>query len=119
MSTGLENKFKFDFNKPDFQNQFGGKTGTLSEKRNKDKKGNSDNVDDIISASAEGLDSVTNLMSLFMGKTPNNQQNYTPPPPPPPKKVSPFVWIGGAAVVLLFIALLISSKNGQAPIPKT
>lgn len=115
MSTGLENKFKFDFNKPDFQSQFGGQKGTLSEKRKQDKKGNMDNVDDIISASAEGLDSVTNLMSLFMGKNQPNQQSYTPPPPQPQQsKVSPFIWIGGGLVLLLLIALLISSKNGQA-----
>jgi len=116
MSTGLENKFKFDFDKPDFQKQFGGQTGTISEKRKKEtqaKGGGSDNTADIIDASADGLDSITNFVSLFTGKTPTTETNYNPPPPPP-KKVSPLVWVGGGLVVLLLIALLISSKNGQA-----
>ncbi len=119
MSTGLENKIKFNFNQPSFQNQFGGKTGTVSEKRNEDKKGNSDNIANIIGASAEGLDSVTNFVSLFTGKAPDSQANYTPPPPPPKKKVSPFVWIGAGAMVLLLIILLITSKNGQTAKPQT
>lgn len=113
MSTGLENKIKFNFNKPSFQSQFG--DGTLSEKRKKEKKGNADNVDDIISASADGLDSVTNFISLFMGKNQNEQPNRTAAtaPPPPQKRISPFVWVGGGLAVLLLIALLISSKNGK------
>lgn len=116
MSTGLENKIKFDFNSPHFQKQFGGKTGTVSEKRTENstsKGGNDNDVADIIDASADGLDSITNFVGLFTGKTPTAETNYTPPPPPK-KKVSPLVWIGGGLVVLLFIALLISSKNGQA-----
>lgn len=120
MSTGLENKIKFNFNQPNFQHQFGGKTGTVSEKRKEDKKGNSDNIANIIGASAEGLDSVTNFVSLFTGKTPSNQTNQTAPPPPPPKKkVSPFVWIGSGVLVLLLIILLITSKNGQTAKPQT
>ncbi|WP_052600217.1 hypothetical protein [Aureispira sp. CCB-QB1] len=111
MSTGLENKIKFDFNSPNFQNKFGGKTGTVSEQR-KEQEDKSNDVANIIGASAEGLDSVTNFVSLFTGKTPSPQANYTPAPPPQ-KKISPLVWIGGGAMVLLLIILLISSKNGQ------
>jgi hypothetical protein len=115
MSTGLENKFKFDFDKPDFQGQFGGQNGTLSEKRNEANQSSNKGGDtaEIIEASADGLDSITNFVSLFTGKPPTTETNYTPPPPQQ-KKVSPYVWIGGGAVVVLLIILLISSKNGQA-----
>jgi hypothetical protein len=110
----------FGFDKPDFQNQFGGKTGTVSEKRNEEatSKGGGDAAD-IIGASADGLDSITNFVGLFTGKTPTAETNYTTAPPPEKKKVSPFVWLGGGAAVLLLIVLLISSKNGQATIPQT
>lgn len=114
MSTGL-NKIKFEFDKPDFQGQFGGKTGTLSEKRTEAAQSSTKGNDtaEIIEASAGGLDSITNFVSLFTGKTPTTETNYTPPPPPE-KKVNPYVWIGGGVAVVLFIILLISSKNGQS-----
>lgn len=115
MSTGLNKNIKFEFDKPDFQKQFGGQTGTLSEKRNEANQNNNkgNNTADIIEASADGLDSVTNLISLFTGKTPTVEPNYTPPPPQQ-KKVSPYVWIGGGAAVVVLIILLIFSKNGQS-----
>jgi hypothetical protein len=123
MSTGLENKIKFDFNKPDFQQQFGGKTGTISEKRTEeaDSKsgGGGGDAAEIIGASADGLDSIANFVGLFTGKPTATESNYTTAAPPEKKKVSPLVWIGGGLVVLLLIALLISSKNGQATIPQT
>lgn len=118
MSTGLENKIRFNFNQPNFQSQFGGKTGTVSEQR-KEKENKSNDIANIIEASAGGLDSITNFAGLFTGKTPNSQANYTPPPPPPQKKISPFVWIGGGAIVILLIILLITSKNGQTASPQT
>jgi hypothetical protein len=108
MSTGLEDKLTFDFDKPDFQKQYGGQTGTIREKKN-----GGGNTAEIIGASADGLDSVTNLISLFTGKQ-SQETNYTPPPPPEKKKVSPLLLVGGAAVVVLLIIFLISSKNGQA-----
>lgn len=116
MSTGLNKNIKFEFDKPDFQKQFGGQTGTLSEKRNETNQNNNKGNDtaDIIEASADGLDSVTNLISLFTGKTPTTTQANYSPPPQQEKKVSPYVWIGGGAAVVLLIILLISSKNGQS-----
>jgi hypothetical protein len=109
----------FGFDKPDFQQQFGGKTGTISEKRTEGKapSKSGSSAAEIIDASAGGLDSIANFVGLFTGKPTTTETNYTPPPPEK-KKVSPFVWIGGGVVVLLLIALLISSKNGQATIPQ-
>lgn len=102
----------FDFDKPDFQKQFG--SGTLSENRDKNNKKDTD-VSGIIDASANGLDSVTSFVSLFTGKTPTTQSTYTAPPPPQ-NKINPLV-IGGIGLgVVLLIAFLIFSKNGK---PKT
>lgn len=111
--------------------------GTLSEKRTGTKSsgsmgGNLDqtapsgggggmgdsDIAGIIDASAGGLDSITNMVGMFTGKPAATETNYTAPPPEK-KKVSPFVWIGGGVLVLLLIALLISSKNGQSTSPQT
>lgn len=112
----------FGFDKPNFQTQFGGKTGTVSEKRAEQasaKDGGGVDAAGIIDASAGGLDSITNMVSMFTGKpsAPTTETNETATPTEK-KKVNPFVWIGGGLVVLLFIALLISSKNGPATIPE-
>jgi hypothetical protein len=108
--------------------------GTISEKRtsngsmgmgenpnqtatNTSGMGDSD-IAEIIDASAGGLDSITNMVGMFTGKPAATETNYTAPPSEK-KKVSPFVWIGGGVLVFLLIALLISSKNGQATSPQT
>lgn len=102
----------FNFDKPDFQEQYG--TGTVSEIRDKNKKNNGDNVANIINASANGVDSVGGIISMLMGQPAPNQQNTTTAPPPTPKpKVSPLL-IGGISIgVLLLIVFLISSNNGK------
>lgn len=105
----------FDFDTPNFSQQFG--NGTLSEQRG-DQNNNQQKADaaGIINASANGLDSVGNFISMFTGKN-INQQNYTPPPPPPKKKISPLV-VGGIMGVLVLIILLIAFNNGKSK-PKT
>lgn len=112
MTTHLSDKIKFDFNKPNFQQQFGDKKGTISEKR-QEREDKSNQTADIINASANGLDSVGGIISLFMGnKTPTTSQESLPPPPPQ-KKTNPLIWVGGGTVVLLLIILLMTSKNGK------
>jgi hypothetical protein len=103
----------FGFDKPDFQKEYG--TGTISENRDKESSNKSNNTADIISASADGLDSVGGIISMFMGKpNPNEQSTYTAPPPSEKAKVSPLL-IGGISLgVILLIVLLISSNNGKA-----
>jgi len=111
--------------------------GTLSEKRTNTnssgglgenpnqttpKGGNSmdgDEIAGIVDAGAGGLDSITNFVGLFTGKPAAAETNYTAAAPPVKKKVSPLVWVGGGVLVLLLIALLISSKNGQVTSPQT
>jgi hypothetical protein len=99
----------FNFDKPDFQKEYG--SGTVSEIRDQNKEGD---AADIINASANGLDSVGGIISMFMGQpNPNEQSTYNAPPPPPKAKVSPLL-IGGISLgVILLIVLLISSNNGK------
>lgn len=103
----------FDFDKPDFQKEYG--TGTVSEIRDKNNKNKGDNTADIISASADGLDSIGGIISMFMGKpNPNEQSTYTAPPPPPKARVNPLLIGGISLAVILLIVLLISSNNGKS-----
>ena len=114
-------EFNFDlgFNKPNFQQEFGGKTGTLSEKRTEEtSKDSSADIAGIIDASAGGLDSIANMASMFMGKPSTEETNHTATASPEKKKVSPWLWIGGGVLVLLLITLLISSKNESAKLPE-
>lgn len=112
MSTGLESKIKFDFNQPKFQQQFGSKTGTLSEKR-QEKAGN-DKTAEIINASANGVDSLANVLSLFMGGGKSSQEQHYAAPPPPPKNKNLPILLGGGAILILLLIFLITSSNGQA-----
>lgn len=108
----------FQFDKPNFTNQFG--TGTLAEQRSPSptQTKNKPDAAGIIDASANGLDSVTNLIGTLMSKpSPNQEQNYTAPPPPPKAKVSPWA-IGGIIAAVALITLLIVVNNGK-PKPST
>ncbi|WMX15283.1 hypothetical protein [Aureispira sp. CCB-E] len=106
-----ELNLSFDFDKPDFQGQFG--SGTIRESAAQSKPTNKEEVSGIIDASANGLDSITNFVSLFTGKTPATQNTTTTPPPPPPNKTKPLL-IGAVGLgVVLLLAFLIFSKNGK------
>lgn len=105
-------KLSFDFDTPNFKEQYG--TGTVSEIREqKAQKTNGDDVANIINASANGVDSIGGIISMFMGKpSPNEQQTQVQAPPPKPP-INPLV-IGGVSLgVLLLIIFLISSSNGK------
>jgi len=101
----------FGFDTPDFSKEFG--TGTISEVRDKENS-SGDNTADIINASANGLDSVGGLISMFMNKPNSNEQNtYTTPVTTPKAAINPLV-VGGVSLgVILLIVLLISSNNGK------
>lgn len=115
------------FDKPNFTAQYGNndfsirnEDGTLSEERGDSKpKPSKGEAADIISASADGLDSIGGIMSLFMGKTPSSEPTYNNPPPPAKKKVNPLLIggiIGGVALIILLIVL----NNGKSnPSPKS
>lgn len=108
------------FNKPSFSSQYGNndfsirnEDGTLSEERGdpKSKKPKTDAAE-VINASANGLDAITNFMAPFLGGSTPAQQNYSPPPPPK-KKVNPLLVggvIGGVALIILLIVL----NNGKS-----
>jgi len=88
-------------------------SGTLN---NQQPQGNKASADDIINASANGLDSVTGLVSLFLNKDNPNaspQNNNMPPPPPPRKQPNPWLIGGIVGGVLFLILFLIYMKNGS------
>ena len=103
----------FQFDKPNFTNQFG--TGTLSEQRSSPTQTkNKPDAAGIIDASANGLDSVTNFIGTIMNKPSTSpEQNYTAPPPQDQAKISPWA-IGGIIAAVALITLLIVLNNGKA-----
>ena len=104
---------QYSFSKPSFQQQFGkmNTAGTLtSPKPNKSKQ-----TAEIINASANGLDSVGNFVSLFLGGGQPTASTVEPPPQEQvPRKVSPWIWGGAGVGIILIIVLLMTSKNGKA-----
>ena len=109
--TQYKNNLNLSFDKPNFKQKYGKSTGTISEKR---KEKEQQDVAEIINASANGVDSIANAISLFTGNAPaNGGQNVQVSEPPPSKKLNPIIPIGIGAVVLLVIAFLIMSKNGS------
>lgn len=105
------NQYKIDLgaNNFDFENKV--KNGTLREERNNKK--NSDAAA-IIEASAGGLDSITNFVSLFTGQQPQGQQTtYVESQPEPKKNMTPWLIGGGVVATLLIIFLLTRQGNGK------
>ncbi|BDS12991.1 hypothetical protein [Aureispira anguillae] len=114
----LRDKIKLDYSRPDFS-QYG--TGRIREQPKNTEEASpstqksSGDPAAIINASANGLNSIGGVISLFMGKDGSNSTTTTPPPPPPPKKqLSPLAIGGIIGGVVLLIVVLISSKNGKA-----
>lgn len=79
-----------------------------------DKKGKGGgNAADIISASAEGVNALSGLISGFMGNN-QGQQGEAPPPPPPQEGNNNLFIIGGFGIATLIIIFLITRSNGTA-----
>ena len=110
MSTLRSFEFDLGTDTPNFSSQF----GTLKEQKSNDKP--KADAAEIIHASASGLDSVTNFVSMFMngGQSSTNQNNYTPPPAETNPKISPMAIAGIVGGVVLLIIVLILLKNGKS-----
>jgi hypothetical protein len=110
----------FPLNDFDFSSQYG--TGTLAEERPPTvqiKPKAKPDAANIIGASADGLNSITNMIGMLTGGSIPSTEAYNPPPPPPKKKVSPLLIggiIGGVALIILLIVLN-NGKPNPSPSP--
>lgn len=108
--SNFKDQYKINLGADQFNFSKRVKDGTLSEQRNEKKKAD---AAAIIEASAGGLDSVTNFVSMFMGNQPQQQQATYEPMPNSRPKVNPWLIGGIAGTVLLLILFLILAKNGK------